>query len=171
MTSRPHFEFNGESDHVHLLAHFPSKVAVSKLVNSLKGVSSRRLRQESPELERRYWTERPYRAAVVGLVPRRQRRGAPLGAVRQYIEGQQQPSWARGPSSAGPRAGNRPELTTDLKTGAPSGKPVAEAVGHWPRACCGSIAVAGVFTVTPGGGRARLGSAAVTRGLRCRRPG
>ncbi|WP_189241113.1 IS200/IS605 family transposase, partial [Planomonospora parontospora] len=33
-------EFNGESDHVHLLVHFPPKVALSRLVNSLKGVSS-----------------------------------------------------------------------------------------------------------------------------------
>jgi putative transposase len=29
-------EFNGERDHVHLLVHYPPKVAVSKLVNSLK---------------------------------------------------------------------------------------------------------------------------------------
>jgi len=32
-------EFNGEKDHVHLLVNYPPKVAVSKLVNSLKGVS------------------------------------------------------------------------------------------------------------------------------------
>ncbi|MEV8322337.1 IS200/IS605 family transposase, partial [Kitasatospora sp. NPDC056731] len=37
-------EFNGEGDHVHLLVHYPPKVSVSKLVNSLKGVSSRYLR-------------------------------------------------------------------------------------------------------------------------------
>ncbi|MFF7191515.1 IS200/IS605 family transposase, partial [Streptomyces sp. NPDC008222] len=29
-------EFNGEDDHVHLLVHYPPKVALSKLVNSLK---------------------------------------------------------------------------------------------------------------------------------------
>jgi putative transposase len=39
-------EFNGETDHVHLLVHYPPKVALSGLVNSLKGVSSRRLRAE-----------------------------------------------------------------------------------------------------------------------------
>ncbi|WP_285711119.1 IS200/IS605 family transposase, partial [Microtetraspora sp. NBRC 16547] len=33
-------EFNGEHDHVHLLIHYPPKVALSKLVNSLKGVSA-----------------------------------------------------------------------------------------------------------------------------------
>ncbi|WP_406209638.1 IS200/IS605 family transposase [Streptomyces sp. NBC_01017] len=48
-------EFNGENNHVHLLVNFPPKVALSKLVNSLKGVSSRRLRQEYPELVRHYW--------------------------------------------------------------------------------------------------------------------
>jgi putative transposase len=37
-------EINGETNHVHLLVNFPPKVAVSKLVNSLKGVSSRRLK-------------------------------------------------------------------------------------------------------------------------------
>ena len=31
-------EFNGENNHVHLLVNFPPKVALSKLVNSLKGV-------------------------------------------------------------------------------------------------------------------------------------
>lgn len=29
-------EFNGEADHVHVLVNFPPKIAVTKLVNSLK---------------------------------------------------------------------------------------------------------------------------------------
>ncbi|WP_375373470.1 transposase [Micromonospora sp. ATA51] len=33
-------EFTGEGEHVHLLVNFPPKAALSKLVNSLKGVSS-----------------------------------------------------------------------------------------------------------------------------------
>ena len=36
--------FNGEANHVHLLVRFLPKVALSRLVSSLKGVSSRRLR-------------------------------------------------------------------------------------------------------------------------------
>jgi putative transposase len=40
-------EFNGETDHVHLLVRYPPKVAISRLVNSLKRVSARRLRQDS----------------------------------------------------------------------------------------------------------------------------
>ena len=43
-------EFNGEQDHVHLLVHYPPKVALSKLVNSLKGVSSRKMKLYHPEL-------------------------------------------------------------------------------------------------------------------------
>lgn len=36
---------DGESDHIHLLVNYPPKVSISKLVNSLKGVSSRKVRQ------------------------------------------------------------------------------------------------------------------------------
>ena len=39
-------EFDGEDDHVHLLVHYPPKVSVSALVNSLKGVSSRLIRKK-----------------------------------------------------------------------------------------------------------------------------
>jgi putative transposase len=47
-------EFTGEANQVQLLVNFPPKVAISKLVNSLKGVSSRRLRQEFPDLVHHY---------------------------------------------------------------------------------------------------------------------
>lgn len=82
-------EFNGEANHVHLLVNFPPKVAVSKLVNSLKGVSSRRLRQEFPDLVQHYWRAQrlwsgSYFAGSVG--------GAPLSIVRQYIEQQNRPA-------------------------------------------------------------------------------
>ncbi len=82
-------EFNGEADQVHLLVDFPPKVAVSKLVNSLKGVSSRRLRQEFPELESHYWRAKrlwsgSYFAGSVG--------GAPISVLRAYIEDQKRPS-------------------------------------------------------------------------------
>ena len=82
-------EFNGEADHVHLLVNFPPKVALSKLVNSLKGVSSRRMRQEFPELARHYWRAQrlwsgSYFAGSVG--------GAPISVLRQYIEQQDRPA-------------------------------------------------------------------------------
>ncbi len=81
-------EFNGENNHVHLLVNFPPKVTVTKLVNSLKGVSSRRLRQEFPDLVRHYWRAKrlwsgSYFAGTVA--------GAPLSMVKQYIEQQNRP--------------------------------------------------------------------------------
>ena len=51
-------EFNGEPGHAHLLMNLPPTVAISRLVNSPKGVSSRRLRQEFPELRQHYWRAR-----------------------------------------------------------------------------------------------------------------
>jgi putative transposase len=82
-------EFNGETNHVHLLVNFPPKVAVSKLVNSLKGVSSRRMRQEFPDLVQHYWRAQrlwsgSYFAGSVG--------GAPLAIVSRYIEQQNRPA-------------------------------------------------------------------------------
>jgi putative transposase len=38
-------ELDGQDNHVHLLVAYPQQVAVARLVNSLKGVSARRLRQ------------------------------------------------------------------------------------------------------------------------------
>lgn len=80
-------EFDGEDDHVHLLVNYPPKVSVSSLVNSLKGVSSRLLRQRFPELEKRYWKgalwSPSYFAASCG--------GAPISIIRQYIEQQKTP--------------------------------------------------------------------------------
>ena len=50
-------EFDGEEDHVHLRVNYPPKMTVSKLVNSLKGVSSRHLRQRIPDIEKYYYNE------------------------------------------------------------------------------------------------------------------
>ena len=61
---------------------------MSRLVNSLKGVSSRRLRQEFPDLRRHY-----YRAKSLGRVRTSPARwGAPPFVVRQYIEQQNRPA-------------------------------------------------------------------------------
>ncbi|MCK0766554.1 IS200/IS605 family transposase [Chromohalobacter beijerinckii] len=81
-------EFNGEDDHVHLLVNYPPKVALSRLVNSLKGVSSRRLKLMHPELVKPAYQKNAlwspsYFAGSVG--------GAPISVVRQYIEQQNCP--------------------------------------------------------------------------------
>ena len=47
-------EMNGQAEHVHLLINYPPKQPVSSVVNSLKGVSSRLLRIERPDMEKRY---------------------------------------------------------------------------------------------------------------------
>jgi putative transposase len=77
-------EFDGEEDHVHLLVNYPPKMTVSKLVNSLKCVSSRHLRQRIPGIEKHYykgvfWSP-SYFASSCG--------GAPISIIRQYIENQ-----------------------------------------------------------------------------------
>jgi putative transposase len=82
-------ELNGESNHVHLLVNFPPKTALSRLVNSLKGVSSRRMRQEFPDLGRHYWRasrlwSASYFAGSAG--------GAPISVLRQYTEQQNRPA-------------------------------------------------------------------------------
>ena len=81
-------QFNGEHDHVRLLVEYPPKVAVSALVNSLKGVSSRRLRQDFAErvnrvsVHGRFWSP-DYFAASGGAVP--------ISIICQYIEQQRRP--------------------------------------------------------------------------------
>ncbi|MFJ9829033.1 IS200/IS605 family transposase [Streptomyces sp. NPDC101160] len=81
-------EFNGEGDHVHLLVHYPPKIALSKLVNSLKGVSSRYLRAEYTGRINRigmgsvFWAP-SYFVGSCG--------GAPLSIVQEYIENQKRP--------------------------------------------------------------------------------
>ena len=80
-------EFDGEDDLVHLLVMYPPKVSISKLVNSLKGVSSRLLRKDFPELTNRYWRgilwSPSYFAASCG--------GAPISIIKQYILQQKTP--------------------------------------------------------------------------------
>jgi len=79
--------FEGEGNHVHLLVNYPPQVQLSKLVNSLKGVSSRMLRQRMPSIANRYyknvlWSS-SYFAASCG--------GAPLSVIKQYVEQQDRP--------------------------------------------------------------------------------
>jgi putative transposase len=82
-------EFNGEGNHVHLLVQYPPTVQLSRLVNSLKGVSSRVLRRDHPsQIRSMSWGEHfwspSYFAGSVG--------GPPLSMVQDYIENQKRPS-------------------------------------------------------------------------------
>ena len=43
-------QMDGEDDHVHVLAEYPPNVIVSKLVNALKGASSKNRRKHRPQI-------------------------------------------------------------------------------------------------------------------------
>ena len=80
-------EMDGEDNHVHLLVNYPPKHSISALVNSLKGVSSRMLRLERPDLVGRYWKgvlwSPSYFAASCG--------GAPVDILKAYMEQRKTP--------------------------------------------------------------------------------
>lgn len=71
-------------DHIHILLSAPASLAPAKLVQYIKGRSSRRLQDEFPELRKRYWGQhlwaRGYFCAMVGAVDET--------TIRQYIENQ-----------------------------------------------------------------------------------
>lgn len=69
-------------DHLHLLVEVDPRFGIHRFVKRVKGVSSRLLRSEFPSLRTRLptlWTN-SYFVSTVG--------GAPLTAVKQYIESQ-----------------------------------------------------------------------------------
>ena len=72
------------SDHIHMLLSVPAHLAPSKVVQYVKGRSSRRLQDEFPELRKRYWGQhlwaRGYFCATVGAVDE--------ATIREYIESQ-----------------------------------------------------------------------------------
>lgn len=81
-------EFDGEDDHVHLLVNYPPKVTISKLVNSLKGVSSHLIRKKDyPSIRKKLWGgalwSPSYFSGSCG--------GPPIAIIRQYIEQQKTP--------------------------------------------------------------------------------
>lgn len=81
-------EVGWEEDHAHLLISYPPKVALSVLVNSLKGVSSRKLRELGfKEVEDALWGKAFWSPSycVVSCG------GAPLERIREYVEDQKGP--------------------------------------------------------------------------------
>lgn len=120
-------EFNGETDHVHLLAHYPPSLALSVLVNRLKGVSSRRLRQQYPtEIRKYFWGAHfwspfllrrllPRRSADCHQAPHRTattarlKRPAPRAEERDRLPpGRERPGFRRR------RSGEKPLVQVDL---------------------------------------------------------
>jgi putative transposase len=84
-------EFGGEGDHVHSLLETHPSVDLSKLVNNIKTVTSRRLRSEySEHLSKFYWGTKPqfwsssYAIISVGAQ-------APLSRLIEYVQNQEKP--------------------------------------------------------------------------------
>jgi putative transposase len=81
-------QFNGEADHVHLLVAYPPTVAISALVQRLKGRTAYAVRREytgvgvRARMRGHLWSP-SYFAVSCG--------GAPLSIVKQYIDGQARP--------------------------------------------------------------------------------
>lgn len=81
-------EFNGEADHVHLLVSYPPTLAISTLVQRLKGRTAYAVRREytgacvRARMRGHLWSP-SYFAVSCG--------GAPLSIIKQYIDGQDRP--------------------------------------------------------------------------------
>lgn len=75
---------NIRSDHVHMLISCPPSIAPSKIMQYLKGRSSRLLQEEFPELRKRYWRQHlwapGYYCGTVGTVTEEM--------IKQYVENQ-----------------------------------------------------------------------------------
>ena len=86
-------------DHIHMLVAAPPQISPSKLVQFIKGRSSRLLQQEFPALRKRYWGQhlwaRGYFCASVGAVDE--------ATIRAYIENQQWDEDVEGFKITGPR--------------------------------------------------------------------
>ena len=72
-------------DHIHMLLSAPADLSPAKLVQYIKGRSSRRIQDEFPEIRKRYWGQqlwaRGYFCATVGAVDEE--------TIKKYIENQQ----------------------------------------------------------------------------------
>lgn len=82
-------EFNGEEDHIHLLFQYFPQMELTKFVNNLKTVTSRRLRSEFQEQVDKFyfkdvlWNGSYFIASCGGVT---------VSTLRKYIEEQDSPS-------------------------------------------------------------------------------
>jgi putative transposase len=78
-------EFNGEENHIHLLFQYFPQMELTKLVNNLKTVTSRRLRSEFAEQVDKFdvlWNGSYFIASCGGVT---------VSTLRKYIENQDSP--------------------------------------------------------------------------------
>jgi len=80
-------ELNIQSDHVHLLLSAKPRYSPAKIINLIKGGTSRKIREEFPELEEVYWGDSfwadGYFVRTVGQMTQ--------GIVRDYIRSHHAP--------------------------------------------------------------------------------
>ena len=81
-------EIDGEADHVHMLIAYPPKLAVSVLINNLKPISCRIVRQQNAQLRKQsdagmLWS-RSYFSCSAG--------GATIETLKVYVESQKTPN-------------------------------------------------------------------------------
>lgn len=81
--------FNAEADHCHLLVEMYPDVAPSRLVNTLKTVSSRLIRRDHKAHLDKFYRKPVFWTGAYCIVSTG---GAPLEIVKQYIESQDSPS-------------------------------------------------------------------------------
>lgn len=82
-------EFNGETDHIHLLFRYTPQTDLPKFINNLKSVTSRYLRKEFAEhLSQYYWKDvfwsGSYFIASCG--------GVTVETLKKYVESQSRPN-------------------------------------------------------------------------------
>lgn len=82
-------EFNGESDHVHLLMDYKPDISLSKLIANLKTVSSRLIRRDFPELASKYFYNKPYFWTGAYFVA--SCGGVTVSQLKKYVENQKTP--------------------------------------------------------------------------------
>ncbi|WP_414530500.1 IS200/IS605 family transposase [Nodularia chucula] len=82
-------EFNGESDHIHILLDFHPKNSIAAVVGSLKSATARMLKKEFPQdVKKYYWGKvsfwsNSYYVSSCG--------GAPIDVLKKYIQNQDTP--------------------------------------------------------------------------------
>lgn len=82
-------EFNGEGDHVHLLVRYSPALALSRLVNHLKGATARSIRQEHwSHVRQKLWGQHLWSPSYFAVSAG----GAPLEVIKAYIQNQDRPS-------------------------------------------------------------------------------
>jgi putative transposase len=82
-------EFNGESDHIHLLIDYKPDISLSKLIANLKTVSSRLIRRDFPELASKYFYNKPYFWTGAYFVA--SCGGVTVSQLKKYFENQKYP--------------------------------------------------------------------------------